>query len=106
MNRAADAPTTTLLGRAPKVSPLRLVGASCIVVAGVCLVASILFFGLSDKSATKRDFIEYWAAGQQLIHGADPYDGEAVPRMERAVGFDGNKPKIRFPLAEGHRMTL
>jgi hypothetical protein len=95
MNRAADAPTTTLLEHA-QVSRLRLVGASCIVVAGACLVACILFFGLSDKSATKRDFIEYWAAGQQLVHGADPYDGAAVMRLERAVGFDGNNPKITF----------
>jgi hypothetical protein len=95
MNRAADAPTTTLLEHA-QVSRLRLVGASCIVVTGACLVACILFFGLSDKSATKRDFIEYWAAGQQLVHGADPYDGAAILRLERAVGFDGNKPKITF----------
>lgn len=79
-----------------KTSALRAVSASCIVVAGFCLVVGILFFGLSDKSAANRDFIEYWAAGQQLIHGANPYDGAAVLRLERAVELEGNKPKITF----------
>jgi len=96
MNRVFDAPMNPLVEHAPKASPLRIFGASCIVFAGFCLVASILFFGLSNKSAANRDFIEYWAAGQQLIHGANPYDGAAILRIERAVGFDGNKPKITF----------
>ncbi|WP_263353641.1 glycosyltransferase family 87 protein [Acidicapsa acidisoli] len=77
-----------------KSSPRRRLAAACIVVAGACLVASILFFGMTEKSAANRDFIEYWAAGQQLIHGANPYDGAAILRLERAVGFDGNEPKI------------
>jgi hypothetical protein len=79
-----------------KTSALRIVAASCIVVAGFCLVVGILFFGLSDKSAANRDFIEYWAAGQQIIHGANPYDGAAILRLERAQEFDGNKAKITF----------
>jgi hypothetical protein len=79
-----------------KTNASRVFAACCIVVAGFCLVAGILFFGLSDKSAANRDFIEYWAAGQQMIHGANPYDGEAILRLERAVGLDSNKPKITF----------
>lgn len=79
-----------------KTNASRVFAACCIVVVGFCLVAGILFFGLSDKSAANRDFIEYWAAGQQLIHGGNPYDGEAILRLERAVGYDGNKPKITF----------
>jgi hypothetical protein len=94
MNRIPDALTSAQ--PSGRVSPLRVVAASCIVVAGFFLVAGILFFGLSNKSAANRDFIEYWAAGQQLVHGANPYDGAAVLRLERAVEFDGNKPKITF----------
>ena len=74
----------------------RVVAASCIIAAGFCLVFSILFFGLSSKSAANRDFIEYWAAGQQLTHHANPYDGEAILRLQREAGFDGSKPKITF----------
>lgn len=80
----------------PKTSPFRVVAASCIVIAGFCLVVGILFFGLSNKSAANRDFIEYWAAGQQIIHGSNPYDGAATLRLERAQEFDGNKAKITF----------
>lgn len=79
-----------------KTSAFRVAAACCIVVAGFCLVAGILFFGMSDRSAANRDFIEYWAAGQQLTQGANPYDGAAILRLERAVGFEGNKPKISF----------
>jgi hypothetical protein len=94
MNPIPDALTSVQPGG--MVSPWRVVAASCIVVAGFFLVAGILFFGLSNKSAANRDFIEYWAAGQQLVHGANPYDGAAVLRLERTVGFDGDKPKITF----------
>jgi hypothetical protein len=94
MNRIPDAMESAQPGG--RVNPWRVVAASCIVVAGFCLVAGILFFGLSDKSAANRDFIEYWAAGQQLTHGANPYDGTTILRLERAVEFAGDKPKITF----------
>jgi hypothetical protein len=81
---------------APKATPLRMLAAAAIVMAGACLVAGILFFGMTDSSVANRDYIEYWAAGQQIVHGADPYDGAAILRLERAVGFEGDKPKITF----------
>jgi len=79
-----------------EVTPMRTLAAACIVVAGACLVACIMYFGLNNKSAANRDFIEYWSAGQQLIHGANPYDGAAVLSLERAVGYVGEQPKITF----------
>jgi hypothetical protein len=77
-------------------NPKRKFAAVCIVVAGACLVAGILFFGMTEKSAANRDFIEYWTAGQQLIHGANPYDGGAILQLEKAAGYDGEQPKISF----------
>lgn len=79
-----------------KKSPLRTFAAAAIVAAGFCLVAGIYFVGLSNKNATERDYIEYWAAGQQLVHGADPYDPLSILRIERAAGLDGNQPRISF----------
>ncbi len=79
-----------------KSSPRRRFAAACIVVAGACLVACILYFGMTEKSAANRDFIEYWTAGQQLIHGANPYDAADILRLEKAAGYDGDKPKISF----------
>jgi len=34
-----------------------------------------------------RDFTVYWATGQQLAHHANPYDGSALLRIERAAGL-------------------
>jgi hypothetical protein len=79
-----------------KKSLWRVLAAVCIFAAGFCLVASICVVGLSDTSTANRDFIEYWAVGQQLIHGANPYDAAAIMRIERAVGFDGIQPRITF----------
>jgi hypothetical protein len=53
-------------------------------------------FTLTDKMASEKDFIEYWGAGQQLIHGANPYDANAILRLERNVGLNRSKPKITF----------
>lgn len=42
----------------------------------------ILFFIASEQNAGQWDFISYWAAGQQLVHGANPYDGAAIQALE------------------------
>jgi uncharacterized membrane protein (UPF0127 family) len=42
---------------------------------------------IGHNAAGTRDFVEYWAAGRQLVHHANPYDGEALLRLERSVGF-------------------
>src|SRR5205814_10247989 len=34
------------------------------------------------------DFVEYWAAGQLNAKGENPYDPEAIARIERKVGRD------------------
>jgi hypothetical protein len=57
-------------------------------------VAGIYVVGLTEKDAAARDFIGYWAAGQQLIHGADPYDVSATLRLEQAAGLDDTRPRI------------
>lgn len=37
----------------------------------------------------RRDFIVYWATGQQLVRHGNPYDPEALSRIERDAGFRG-----------------
>jgi hypothetical protein len=55
---------------------------------GIC--ASVLG---SDAAGT-RDFVEYWASGHQLAHHANPYDRDAILRLERSVGFPSNIPVL------------
>ena len=33
---------------------------------------------LGTAAPGTRDFVEYWASGQQLMHHANPYDGSAL----------------------------
>jgi len=77
-----------------KKSPLRALAAACIVTAGLCFVVGVYMVGLSDKNAAARDFISYWAAGRQLVHGANPYDLQAVARLELAAGREADQPLL------------
>ncbi|MGB0122911.1 MAG: hypothetical protein WBP63_05720, partial [Silvibacterium sp.] len=55
-------------------------------------IALILIAGILTAFAltvSVRDFLSYWTAGQQLIHRANPYDADAVARLESAAGFHG-----------------
>jgi len=42
---------------------------------------------LTGKMASGRDFVVYWATGQQLTHHANPYDANAMMRIERSAGL-------------------
>jgi hypothetical protein len=39
-----------------------------------------------------RDYLAYWAAGQQLVHHHNPYDGPAILALEQSVGFQHTRP--------------
>lgn len=69
-------------------------------VVGVCTLAfvftalNISTALLERNSAGRRDFIEYWASGQQLAHHANPYDGGAILPMELSAGFPSRTPAL------------
>ena len=71
-------------------SPLRVLAATCMLVFG----AGIIAFAMTSNSAADRDFIAYWAAGQQLAHHANPYDSVEVLRIEHAAGYIGDRPLV------------
>lgn len=73
---------------------LRMLAAGGIIAAGACLVTLIYALSLTDQNATERDFIQYWAAEQQLAHGANPYDVSAIYRLERSRGMEEDFPKV------------
>jgi hypothetical protein len=37
----------------------------------------------------RRDYIVYWATGQQLAHHGNPYDPDALKQIEKDAGFQG-----------------
>lgn len=58
-------------------------------VAGLALAITSLFICVVPLTniAGARDFVVFWATGQQLVHHANPYDGEAMGRIERSAGL-------------------
>lgn len=71
-----------------------------ILVVGFCTLAFMLTAGgvvvsLTQRNAAgQRDFVEYWASGQQLAHHANPYDGGALLPIERAAGYPTDTPTL------------
>ena len=70
-----------------KKTPLRAVAAACIVAAGFLFVGGVFATSLTEKDAADRDYIEYWAAEHQFVHGESPYDNDAMDRIETAAGM-------------------
>lgn len=68
--------------------PLRLIAAALILSIGVSILALIT----TENTAGNRDFVSYWATGQQLVHRANPFDGPGVLRIEQGAGFTDNRP--------------
>lgn len=71
---------------------------SMVAIAIACALAAlftILFLATMPFNRTvvaKRDFITYWATGQQLARHGDPYDPAALKKIEQDAGFKGKAP--------------
>jgi Glycosyltransferase family 87 len=51
------------------------------------IALSLCTVPLAGKMVGFRDFVAYYATGYQLVHHADPYDPDAVRRIEDAAGL-------------------
>jgi hypothetical protein len=63
---------------------------SIAIVGGLALALIAIFLcvvPLTGKTASGRDFVVYWATGQQLVHHANPYDADAMMRIEQTAGL-------------------
>lgn len=75
-------------------SSSRRILAAGIIAAGAVLLAAVFALSLQEKDAATRDFIGYWAAGQQIVHGANPYNVDEVLQLEKSVGLGDLQIKI------------
>src|ERR1039458_7607921 len=60
-------------------------------VGGLALALIAMFLcvvPLAGNITSGRDFVVFWATGQQLIHHANPYDAAAIGQIERAAGLN------------------
>ncbi len=63
---------------------------SIAVVAGLAFALLILFvfaMPMASSMAASRDFVSYWATGQQLVRHGNPYDLNAISALEHSAGF-------------------
>jgi hypothetical protein len=59
-------------------------------VAGLALAFTTLFLcvvPLAGKIAASRDFVCFWATGNQLVHHGNPYDAAAMKQIEQSAGL-------------------
>jgi len=56
---------------------------------GIFAVLFLSVMPFNRNVVARRDFIVYWATGQQLAHHGNPYDPDALNRIERDAGFQG-----------------
>jgi len=74
------------------------------IVTAVCLVATALMTLMlgavaivdSDGNDGNRDFIQYWAAGQLLVQGKNPYDRGEILKLERPAGYTKDPAAVSF----------
>jgi hypothetical protein len=93
--------TPGLRGRAEQVTqPKTMRVIAEFLVVGICVPAfaftalGICAAVVERNTAGTRDFVEYWASGQQLAHHADPYDRKAILAIERSVGYPPGSPAL------------
>jgi hypothetical protein len=72
----------------------RVLAATAIILVGLCLLTAIFETAIPRENAATRDYIGYWAAGQQIVHGANPYSLEETVRLEESVGLGNRQVKI------------
>ena len=73
----------------------RKLGAAAIVLAGFCFIGLLYAANMQGKKpGLEGDYIGYWASGQQLIHHANPFDPDALQRLETSAGYNRVAPSI------------
>jgi hypothetical protein len=73
-----------------------IVLATCVLMFAATSVG-ILASLLGKSAAGSRDFIQYWSAGRQLLHHANPYDETAILPMEQGAGYPHGLPAFIMP---------
>jgi Glycosyltransferase family 87 len=74
----------------------RAVAAASIVVVAFSFISVVFALALIKANPGEKDFVEYWAAEQGLVHKANPYDPRVVLDFERAAGFRLIRPEFWY----------
>ena len=64
----------------------RGIAAGAILAAGFLWVVFLFALHLTDRDVAGRDYIQYWAEGRQVLAHANPFDAQAILRLEQSAG--------------------
>ena len=64
----------------------RSIAAGAIIAAGFLWVVFLFATNLTDRDVAGRDYVQYWAEGRLALAHANPFDAEAVLRLEQSTG--------------------
>jgi hypothetical protein len=92
----------------PIPTQLRKIVSAFMLAAGILYVFSLGASTFAPATAAGRDFIEYWAAGQQVRNHANPYDAVAIARLEHQAGVNplGIRISLSPPVALAFALPL
>jgi hypothetical protein len=76
------------------VADLAIVAACALAILSTTLFLAVM--PLDRHLAGARDFVIYWATGQQLVHHGNPYDPTAMRALEHGAGFAGKASLVNY----------
>ena len=62
--------------------------------ASLGIVLSLMLLPRLQPILSMNDFVAYWSAGRQLVHGRNPYDSDAVLQIQREFDITRRSPLI------------
>lgn len=75
---------------ASRKSDTDIAGLIVAVACGLAIAITALYLAVipfNRSLSTSRDFVFYWAAGQQVLHHLNPWDARMMSQVEHAAGF-------------------
>jgi hypothetical protein len=90
----ADRSAASQAKRNPDLADLTIAVACALGAATTLLFLAIM--PLNRHLAGARDFVIYWATGQQLAHHASPYDPDQMRALEHGAGFSGKAYLVNY----------
>ena len=64
----------------------RGIAAAAILAAGFLWVVFLFAVHLTDRDVAGRDYVQYWAEGRQVLAHVNPFDAQAILRLEQSAG--------------------
>lgn len=64
----------------------RKIAAGAIIAAGFLWVVFLFAITLTDHDVAGRDYVQYWAEGRQALAHSNPFDANAILRLEQSAG--------------------